>query len=188
MYRGTWNHTDIAAKQYVPHLPSTTDSQEDSMQGQAARAVAAAQVRPQAWPWPRLARRAFLHTQLPDILIGLVIGPAASRVWDAPCDKAAHADLADTLMHKQLHPTTVAIPVTMDDKSVHAGSAMQHAPCWYYQNFGTTKSSTYIVCAALCLPGCFCQAGVPTDEAEPSKPGQVRQQLVLPANYSVLMA
>lgn len=46
VYRGTWNHTDIAAKQYLPHLPSSNDAQEDNMQGQAARAVAVAQVRP----------------------------------------------------------------------------------------------------------------------------------------------
>jgi hypothetical protein len=64
-------------------------------------------------------------------------------------------------MHKQLHPTTVAIPVTMDDKFVHAGSAMQHAPFWYYQNSGTTKSNFLVlpkVVLTSCALPCVCQA------------------------------
>ncbi len=43
VYRGTWNHTDIAAKQYLPHVPSSNDGQTGSPD-EAAKAVAAAQV------------------------------------------------------------------------------------------------------------------------------------------------
>lgn len=40
VYRGTWKHTDIAAKEYLPHLPGEQGGQPNSPLSEAAKANA----------------------------------------------------------------------------------------------------------------------------------------------------
>lgn len=124
VYRGTWNHTDIAAKQYLPHLPhlpSSSDGQEDNMQGQTARAVAVAQVRPLL----QRNRQSIIymictHAMPGDIDLSEVLScPGPDQTGCMACCIHIHMD-------NQLHSTTYVLPAA-HTKWVHDMNAMEQA-------------------------------------------------------------